>query len=77
MENSTLKNSATLAIEGMSCQSCVAHIEQALAKLPGIEAASVDLANKQAHVRFEPATVSAEQIAQAIAALEYDVTILA
>ncbi|HEY9899942.1 MAG TPA: heavy metal-associated domain-containing protein [Pantanalinema sp.] len=78
MEPSALTSaSLTLAIEGMGCRSCVTKIEQALAKLPGLEAATVDHANKQAHVRFDPGAVSPAEIAQAILALDYGVTILA
>ncbi|MNY03697.1 Copper-transporting P-type ATPase [compost metagenome] len=70
-------SSATLAIEGMSCKSCVAHVEKALAELPGLEAATVDLANKQAQIRFNPAALSVERIVEAIEALDYQATPLA
>ncbi|MBO9541424.1 heavy-metal-associated domain-containing protein [bacterium] len=69
--------SATLAIEGMSCKNCVAHVEEALAELPGLETATVDLASKQAHVRFDPAALSVERIVEAIEALDYQATPLA
>lgn len=68
--------SLTLAIEGMGCQSCATKIEQALAELPGLEAATVNHAAKQAHVRFDPITLAPAAIAQAVSALDYDVTIL-
>lgn len=40
----------TLAIEGMTCASCVGRVEKALAKLPGVQRVSVNLATEQATV---------------------------
>jgi P-type Cu+ transporter len=40
----------TLALEGMHCASCVGTIEGALAAVPGVSAASVNLATGRAHV---------------------------
>ena len=39
-----------LAIEGMSCASCVGRVEKALAAVPGVTAASVNLATELARV---------------------------
>lgn len=39
-----------LSIDGMTCASCAGRVERALAKVPGVEAASVNLANDQARV---------------------------
>ncbi|MBE9606767.1 heavy metal translocating P-type ATPase [Acetobacteraceae bacterium H6797] len=40
----------TLPIEGMTCASCAGRVERALAKLPGVAAAQVNLASEQASV---------------------------
>lgn len=40
-----------LAIEGMTCASCVGRVERALSKQPGVLSASVNLATEQAHVQ--------------------------
>src|SRR5262249_51406515 len=40
-----------LALEGMHCASCVNTIEKALASVPGVDEASVNLGTAQAHVR--------------------------
>ncbi len=41
----------TLQIEGMTCASCVARVEKALAKVPGVVQASVNLATEKARIR--------------------------
>ncbi|MBD7975972.1 heavy metal translocating P-type ATPase [Serpens gallinarum] len=41
-----------LAIEGMTCSSCVGRVERALLKAPGVRRASVNLASERAHVEL-------------------------
>jgi Cu+-exporting ATPase len=41
---------ATFRVEGMTCASCVARIERALARVPGVDAATVNLATAKATV---------------------------
>lgn len=43
----------TLDIGGMTCASCVGRVEKALDKMPGVEAASVNLTTEQAKVRLK------------------------
>lgn len=43
----------TLDIGGMTCASCVSRVEKALDKIPGVEAATVNLATEQARVRVK------------------------
>jgi Cu+-exporting ATPase len=50
---STLRQ-LNLAIEGMSCASCVGRVERALSAVPGIAAASVNLATESAAVALQP-----------------------
>ncbi len=40
----------TLAVEGMTCASCVRRVERALLKVPGVDSASVNLATERANV---------------------------
>jgi Cu+-exporting ATPase len=42
----------TLDIGGMTCASCVGRVEKALGRIPGVEAASVNLATEQAKIRL-------------------------
>ncbi|HUS16126.1 MAG TPA: heavy metal translocating P-type ATPase [Chloroflexia bacterium] len=57
---------AILPIDGMTCASCVRRVEKALAKLPGVETAGVNLATEQATVRFNPAMVGRNEFQQAV-----------
>ncbi|TAJ08595.1 MAG: heavy metal translocating P-type ATPase [Nitrospirae bacterium] len=61
----------TIPIEGMSCASCVAKIEQGLGALRGVTKASVNLATEQATVDYLPAVVSPADIHQTISSLGY------
>ncbi|KQQ33270.1 copper-transporting ATPase [Duganella sp. Leaf126] len=54
-----------LGIEGMTCASCVGRVEKALRKVPGVHAASVNLATDSARVK-----VSGVEAATLIAALD-------
>ncbi|WP_128113311.1 heavy metal translocating P-type ATPase [Polynucleobacter necessarius] len=47
----------TLDIGGMTCASCVGRVEKALGKIPGVEAASVNLATEQAKIRLKAGSV--------------------
>jgi len=49
-----------LPVRGMSCASCVARVEKALVKVPGVKDASVNLATEIASVRTEPGVELAE-----------------
>ena len=45
----------SIDIEGMACASCVSRVEKSLANIPGIEAATVNLATEQARIRLKEA----------------------
>ncbi|MBU3597768.1 heavy metal translocating P-type ATPase [Polynucleobacter bastaniensis] len=52
----------TLDIDGMTCASCVGRVEKALDKIPGVEAASVNLATEQARIRVHRGSSSLSDI---------------
>lgn len=52
----------TLDIGGMTCASCVSRVEKALDKIPGVEAASVNLATEQARIRVHRGSSSLAEI---------------
>jgi P-type Cu+ transporter len=51
----------SIDIEGMTCASCVGRVEKALANIPGIEAATVNLATEQARIRLKEVLPGIEQ----------------
>ena len=57
-----------LAVEGMTCASCVGRVERALKALPGVAEATVNLATERAHVR---GSVDSNTLVAAIAAAGY------
>ena len=63
----------SLLVEGMTCASCVRRIEKALAKVDGVETASVNLATEKAHVVFDPAKAGVEQFRAAVEKAGYKV----
>ena len=54
----------SLPINGMTCASCVARVEKAINKVPGVQAASVNLSSERAQVSLDSA--SAPTVAQAV-----------
>ena len=60
---------ATLAIGGMTCASCANRVEKALARVPGVAGASVNLATEQATVNLR-APLSGEMQDQLVAAVK-------
>ena len=55
--------SCTLDISGMTCASCSARVEKALARVPGVLDASVNLATERATVKLAQGTSPAALIA--------------
>jgi len=65
------ESTTELAIEGMTCASCVGRVEKALARVPGVLGASVNLATEKAQVRHLAGAVSAGQLEAAVGAAGY------
>jgi P-type Cu+ transporter len=55
-----------IPVSGMTCASCQAHVQRALAQQPGVEDASVNLMMETAAVTFDPAVATPEQLVRAI-----------
>ena len=62
----------SLPIEGMTCASCVRRVEQALAKVPGVRSASVNLATERADIVCD-AMPSTDAVVQAVRTAGYEV----
>ncbi|HEY8322000.1 MAG TPA: heavy metal-associated domain-containing protein [Candidatus Baltobacteraceae bacterium] len=65
------ETTTTLRIGGMTCENCARHVTDALAGVPGVRAARVDLAGGTATIDAD-AGVSREAIAAALADEGYD-----
>ncbi|MGB8812615.1 MAG: heavy metal translocating P-type ATPase [Paracoccaceae bacterium] len=71
MTAETMKlNTARFQLEGLSCASCVGRAEKALAAVPGVQVARVNLADQTAEVRFV-APADREAMAAALAKAGY------
>jgi len=63
----------TLSVGGMSCASCVATVERALNRLPGVKTATVNFAVEKAIVEFDPKVSPVAALEKAVADVGYDV----
>ncbi|MEK7806338.1 MAG: heavy metal translocating P-type ATPase [Chloroflexota bacterium] len=66
----------TLPVEGMTCASCVAHVESALKAVPGVSRVSVNLATEKAVVDLETEDMPLERLRTAVAEAGYKVPIV-
>ncbi|GGL80608.1 heavy metal translocating P-type ATPase [Wenxinia marina] len=62
----------TLAVDGMTCASCVGRVERALKAVPGVLDASVNLAAGAAAVRVPAGAVSAGDLVAAVGRVGYE-----
>jgi copper ion binding protein len=69
--DSTPTSRLSFGVAGMTCASCVSHVEQALNHVPGVSGANVNLATQRAEVEFAGGA-DAQAIADAVAAAGYD-----
>ncbi len=63
----------SLPIGGMTCASCVAHVEGALAKTPGVVSVNVNLATEKASVEYIPTVTGLPDFRRAVAEVGYEV----
>ncbi|HEY6040810.1 MAG TPA: heavy metal translocating P-type ATPase, partial [Anaerolineae bacterium] len=63
----------TLPIQGMTCASCVAHVEHGLAETPGVTSATVNLANERATVTYDPGIAKVGDMLWHVQDVGYDV----
>ncbi len=65
----------TLPISGMTCASCVVHVEHGLKSVAGVQNATVNLANERATVQFDPSKTNIDQMVAAVRDVGYDVVV--
>ena len=61
----------SLPIEGMTCATCVGRVERAIAGVPGVVVASVNLATERANVEFVDGRSDVGAVADAVLAAGY------
>ncbi|MDP3062997.1 MAG: heavy metal translocating P-type ATPase, partial [Chloroflexota bacterium] len=72
MTNKELKK-ANLTISGMTCASCVMHVEEALKGVPGVGSVTVNLATNKASVEYGASTATIQAMKEAVDGIGYEV----
>lgn len=62
-------------IKGMTCSSCVSHVEKAVNKLKGIDKVEVNLLSNSMKVQYNEATLQKQEIIQAVNQAGYEASI--
>jgi Cu+-exporting ATPase len=62
----------TIGVGGMTCASCVARVERALKKVPGVDGATVNLATEKATVSYDATSAEVEALMEAIEGAGYE-----
>ena len=65
-----------LQVQGMTCASCVAHVEKGIKKRDGIEMATVNLATEKATVSYDPKIIDIDKIIASVKDSGYSATVL-
>jgi len=63
----------SLKVEGMSCSSCAAKVEQAVKKLAGMKQANVNLATHTLTIQYDEASLTQEDIKQTVETLGFKI----
>lgn len=64
------------SVKGMTCNHCVARIEEAVGRISGVKKVKVQLKKEKAVVKFDEANVQATEICQAINELGYQAEVI-
>ncbi|HEX7936849.1 MAG TPA: heavy metal-associated domain-containing protein, partial [Paraburkholderia sp.] len=70
-------HTAELDIGGMTCASCAMRVEKALAKVPGVAGASVNLATETASVNLTDAATGPDALIAAVIKAGYEAALIA
>ncbi len=73
MRNDEAAKRIALPVQGMTCASCVAHVERALKDVEGVSDTNVNLATEQASVIFDPRLIPLDRLVGAVRDTGYDV----
>ena len=64
-----------LPVGGMTCASCVAHVEAALKEVPGVSSVKGNLATEQAALELDSAGVTLEELSKAVSGAGYTIPV--
>jgi Cu+-exporting ATPase len=70
--SAAVEKKLVLSVQGMTCASCVTHVEKALKKVPGVTQASVNLATETAQVIIHPTADTPRKLVQAVEDAGYE-----
>ncbi len=73
MDDSEPRHRVTLNVGDMTCAACARRVELALAGVPGVSRAAVNLATEEATVEYDPAQAAPAALAEAVTAAGYRV----
>lgn len=65
-----------LLVEGMSCGSCVNHVDHALRELPGVRAVEVRLRDGKVIVEHDPSSNDTSALIASIKAIGYEAKLI-
>lgn len=68
---SGLLETVTVAVEGMTCESCEVTVKAALDKTPGVRSAEVSFKNGNARIQYDPTQANLDKIKSAINSTGY------
>lgn len=63
-----------LAVQGMTCDGCAAHIKETLQAMEGVENADVTFESRKAVVTFQPDKVNPDNLTKAVVEIGYEAT---
>ena len=67
-----VKQQLALPVQGMTCASCVSHVQKALSKVDGVQDVNVNLATEKANLWFD-SEVSLKTLVETVRETGYDV----
>ncbi len=65
----------TLPVRGMTCASCVSHVETALKEVPGVASVAVNLGAERATIQFSDGNVPIDRLVTAVQDVGYEVPV--
>ena len=66
---------ANFKVSGMDCASCAATIKKAVGKVAGVSGVDVSFASGKMNVDYDPRTVSADKIREAVKKAGYETAV--